>query len=39
MQVDIRKLSLDDYDELVESMQEAYPDIEDNTWAKEIFRN
>lgn len=34
MQVDIRKLSLDDYDELVESMQEAYPDIEDNTWAK-----
>lgn len=34
MQVDIRKLSLDDYDELVESMQEAYPDIEDNTWQK-----
>ncbi|WP_434979621.1 GNAT family N-acetyltransferase [Daejeonia sp. YH14] len=34
MQVDIRKLSLDDYDELVESMQEAYPDIEDNTWSK-----
>lgn len=34
MQVDIRKLSLDDYDELVESMQEAYPDIEDNTRAK-----
>ena len=34
MQVDIRKLSLDDYDELVESMQEAYPDIEDNTGQK-----
>lgn len=39
MQVDIRKLSLDDYDELVESMQEAYPDIEDNTWAKRNIQN
>lgn len=34
MQIDIRKLSLDDYDELSTSMQEAYPGIEDNTWAK-----
>ena len=34
MQVDVRKLSLDDYTELVESMHEAYPDIEDNTWSK-----
>ncbi len=34
MQIDIRKLTLDDYDELVTSMQEAYPDIEDNTWSK-----
>lgn len=34
MQIEIRKLSLDDYDELTTSMQEAYPDIEDNTWSK-----
>ena len=34
MQIDIRKLTLDDYDELVTSMQEAYPEIEDNTWSK-----
>lgn len=34
MQIDIRKLTLDDYDELVQSMQEAYPEIEDNTWSK-----
>ncbi|NAW50133.1 GNAT family N-acetyltransferase [Elizabethkingia argentiflava] len=34
MQIEIRKLSLTDYDELVTSMQEAYSDIEDNTWAK-----
>ncbi len=34
MQIDIRKLSLDDYDELSASMQEAYPGIDDNTWAK-----
>ena len=38
MQVDIRKLSLDDYDELVESMQEAYPEIEDNTWSKRTIQ-
>lgn len=34
MQVDIRKLTLDDYDELSTAMQNAYPDIEDNVWAK-----
>ena len=34
MQVEIRKLTLEDYDELVSSMQEAYPEIEDNTWSK-----
>lgn len=34
MQVEIRKLSLDDYNDLVEAMQEAYPEIEDNTWSK-----
>lgn len=34
MQVEIRKLSLDDYDDLVNSMQEAYPSLEDNVWAK-----
>lgn len=34
MQIDIRKLSIDDYDELATAMQNAYPDIEDNVWAK-----
>ena len=34
MQVDIRKLSIDDYDELATAMQNAYPDIEDNVWTK-----
>ena len=34
MQVEIRRLTLEDYDELVSSMQEAYPEIEDNTWSK-----
>lgn len=34
MQIETRKLTLNDYDELVESMQESYPEIEDNTWSK-----
>ncbi len=34
MQVEIRKLSIDDYDELAEAMQKAYPDIDDNVWSK-----
>lgn len=34
MQIEIRNLTLDDYDELVETMQESYPDMEDNTWSK-----
>ena len=34
MQVEIRKLSIDDYDELAEAMQKAYPEIDDNAWSK-----
>ncbi len=34
MQVEIRKLSIDDYDELAEAMQKAYPQIDDNVWSK-----
>ena len=34
MQIEIRKLSIDDYEELSEAMQKAYPDIDDNTWSK-----
>ncbi|HBR11739.1 MAG TPA: carbon-nitrogen hydrolase [Chryseobacterium sp.] len=34
MQIEIRKLSVDDYEELDEAMQKAYPDIDDNTWSK-----
>lgn len=34
MQVEIRKLSVDDYDELATAMKNAYPDIEDNVWSK-----
>lgn len=34
MQIEVRKLGLEDYGELVDSMKEAYPDMEDNTWAK-----
>lgn len=34
MQVEIRKLSIDNYDELAEAMQKAYPDIDDNVWSK-----
>lgn len=34
MQVEIRKLNIDDYDELAEAMQKAYPDIDDNVWSK-----
>ncbi|MCO5248234.1 MAG: carbon-nitrogen hydrolase family protein [Chitinophagales bacterium] len=34
MQVEVRTLTLDDYEELVEAMQEAYPTISDNTWSK-----
>lgn len=34
MQIEIRKLSIDDYDELTEAMQKAYPEIDDNVWSK-----
>lgn len=34
MQVEIRKLTVDDYDELAEAMQKAYPEIDDNVWSK-----
>jgi predicted amidohydrolase len=34
MQVEIRKLTVDDYDELAEAMKKAYPDIDDNVWSK-----
>jgi len=34
MQVEIRKLTIDDYDELAEAMQKAYPVIDDNVWSK-----
>ncbi|HAP94289.1 carbon-nitrogen hydrolase family protein [Epilithonimonas hominis] len=34
MQVEIRKLSIDDYDELTEAMRKAYPEIDDNVWSK-----
>lgn len=34
MQVEIRKLSIDDYDELADAMRKAYPDIDDNVWSK-----
>lgn len=34
MQIDIRRLSLDDYEDLVESMKEAYPELSDNVWSK-----
>lgn len=34
MQVEIRKLTVDDYDELAEAMQKAYPIIDDNVWSK-----
>ncbi|MNK44928.1 N-carbamoyl-D-amino acid hydrolase [compost metagenome] len=34
MQVEIRKLTVDDYDELAEAMQKAYPVIDDNVWSK-----
>ncbi|WP_312824321.1 carbon-nitrogen hydrolase family protein [Epilithonimonas sp.] len=34
MQVEIRKLSIDDYDELAEAMRKAYPEIDDNVWSK-----
>ncbi|UQB70063.1 carbon-nitrogen hydrolase family protein [Epilithonimonas zeae] len=34
MQVEIRKLNIDDYDDLAEAMQKAYPDIDDNVWSK-----
>ncbi|WP_312083068.1 carbon-nitrogen hydrolase family protein [Epilithonimonas hominis] len=34
MQVEIRKLNIDDYDELAEAMRKAYPEIDDNVWSK-----
>jgi len=34
MQVEIRKLTIDDYDELAEAMLKAYPVIDDNVWSK-----
>ncbi len=34
MQIDIRKLSVDDYDELKETMQKAYPTMSENIWSK-----
>lgn len=34
MQVDIRRLSLDDYDSLVEVMKKSYPEMRDDVWDK-----
>lgn len=34
MQVDIRRLSLDDYDSLIEVMKKSYPEMRDDVWDK-----
>ena len=34
MQIDIRKLAIEDYDELRETMQKAYPTMSESIWSK-----
>ncbi len=34
MQVDIRRLNLDDYDSLIEVMKKSYPEMRDDVWDK-----
>ena len=34
MQIDIRPLKIEDYDELRETMQKAYPAMSENIWSK-----
>lgn len=34
MQVDIRRLTLDDYDKLIEVMKKSYPEMRDDVWDK-----
>ena len=38
MQIDIRKLSIDDYDELKETMQKAYPTMSESIWSKKSIQ-
>lgn len=38
MQIEIRRLTLDDYDDLATSMQETYPEMADNTWSKRTIQ-
>jgi hypothetical protein len=39
MQIDIRKLTLNDYDELKSTMEKAYPAMSENIWSKKAFKN
>ena len=34
MQIDIRPLKIEDYEELKETMQKAYPAMSENIWSK-----
>ena len=38
MQIDIRKLSIEDYDELKETMQKAYPTMSESIWSKKSIQ-
>ncbi len=38
MQIEIRRLTLDDYEDLATSMQETYPEMADNTWSKRTIQ-
>ncbi|MCW4452331.1 carbon-nitrogen hydrolase family protein [Kaistella sp. BT6-1-3] len=38
MQIDIRKLAIEDYDELKETMQKAYPAMSENIWSKKSIQ-
>ena len=38
MQIDIRKLTLNDYDELKSTMEKAYPSMSENIWSKKSIQ-
>ena len=38
MQIDIRKLSIDDYEELRDTMQKAYPAMSESIWSKKSIQ-
>ena len=39
MQIETRNLTLQDYDELAETMKRAYPQMSESIWSKKVLIN